>query len=257
MKTINWRIIPFAHNSAALNMAIDEAIFRLYPELQVDTIRLYGWKPSAVSIGKHQSYSEEVDVHTLNSLGFNLVRRISGGGAVFHDELGEITYSIVTNVKNLARRSVESTYYELTDIIFEPLLKLGLTIDYAKIHCPSIFSEGKKISGNAQARFANTLLQHGTLLVDFRPELMYSVLKARPGVTRARMVQSVYQKITTISSRLEKKFLPEELASIMLDYWSQNYDKVVVTSKLHPSEEKLVQELYDTKYTSDEWNFAK
>ncbi|MHA1972106.1 MAG: lipoate--protein ligase family protein [Candidatus Hodarchaeales archaeon] len=257
MKVINWRIIPFAYNNAALNMATDEAIFRLYRELKVDTIRLYGWKPSAVSIGKHQSYLDEVDMNSLRKLGFDLVRRISGGGAVFHDELGEVTYSIITNTENLARESVENSYYKLTDIIFEPLLKLGLMVDHAKVHCPSIFSKGKKISGNAQARYGDIVLQHGTLLVDYRPEVMYSVLKARPGVTQSRMVQSVYQKITTISKQLGKKFSPEELASIILDYWSQNNCEAIISSKLHPLELKLVKELYETKYTSDDWNLSK
>ncbi len=86
MKNLRWRLLPFSKNSASQNMANDEAIFRLYDEIQMNTIRLYGWKPSAVSIGKHQCITKEVNINSVSKLGFNCVRRISGGGAVFHDE---------------------------------------------------------------------------------------------------------------------------------------------------------------------------
>jgi len=77
------------------NMAIDEAIFRLRPKLGVDTLRLYTWKPSAVSIGYAQSVEEAVNLEGVKRRGYDLVRRITGGGALLHAEGLELTYSVV------------------------------------------------------------------------------------------------------------------------------------------------------------------
>ena len=107
----SWRIIKFSIHRGSENMAIDEAIFRLYDRLQINTIRFYGWNPSTVSIGKNQQVDTEVDLENLKELGVDLVRRISGGGAVFHDALGELTYSVITDTNNLAGKNIEGSYY--------------------------------------------------------------------------------------------------------------------------------------------------
>ena len=83
-------------------MAIDEALFRAkiaQPSLH-NSLRLYQWLPSTVSIGKHQILNSEIDVNAANELGIDIVRRITGGGAVFHDYSGEITYSIVASIRD-------------------------------------------------------------------------------------------------------------------------------------------------------------
>lgn len=238
-------------------MAIDEAIFRLYDLTKLNTIRFYGWKPSSVSIGKHQRIVEEVDLDNLHKLGFDCVRRISGGGAVFHDAQGELTYSIVTNIHNLTGHTVEGNYYELSNLIFHPLENLGLELDYASIHCPSVFSKGKKISGNAQARDGDTVLQHGTILVKFRPEIMYSVLKARSGRTRESMVDSVYQKITTLAEMLNEDVSPKSVAEYLIEYLTKNVLTNFSLGELTPEEQHLELELIHNKYESEEWIHSK
>jgi lipoate-protein ligase A len=238
-------------------MAIDEAIFRLYDEIQLNTIRFYAWKPSAVSIGKHQRILDEVDLDTLQELDFDCIRRISGGGTVFHDALGELTYSIVTDTRNLQENTIEGNYYELSKLIFNPLEKIGLVLDYGKIHCPSVFVKGKKISGNAQARNGHTILQHGTILVKFRPEIMYSVLKARPGRTRESMVESVYQHITTLEEMLNKDVSPQGVAEYIIRFLTETKLSQFTFGEL-TSEEKLVTlKLASDKYESEEWLYSK
>ena len=234
-------------------MANDEAIFRLYNETQINTIRLYAWKPSAVSIGKHQRVTAEVDLDALHEMGFDCVRRISGGGAVFHDELGELTYSIVTNIHNLKANTVEENYYELSNLIFHPLEKLGLNFDYGQIHCPSVFSNGKKISGNAQARQGNVILQHGTILVKYRPEIMYSVLKAQPGRTRESMIESVYQHITTLAEMLNNDVSPQSVAEFLVNYLTDTTNPQFTPGELTSEEKDMARELVSDKYESEEW----
>lgn len=251
----NWRLLNFSKHRASMNMAIDEAIFRNFENLS--TLRFYGWKPSAVSIGKNQAIEEEVDMKSIRKLGFDCVRRISGGGAVFHDEIGELTYSIVTNLQNLKKQTIESVYYEISEIIFQPLEKLGLTLDYGQIHCPSVFSGGKKISGNAQARDGDTVLQHGTILVKCRPEIMYTVLRARPGRTQESMVKSVYQHITTLTDLLEKEITPQNLGEYLLTSVRKNNSIQCSIGELTPEEKDLALELAFTKYDSEEWLYLR
>lgn len=255
MKNINWHLISFRKNNPAMNMAIDEAIFRLYSDIHRDTIRLYGWIPSAVSLGRHQSVKTEVDLIKLDEFGFHCVRRISGGGAVFHDQYGELTYSIITDQNNITNKSLEGSYYELAEIVLKPLVELGLNIDFAQIHCPSVFSDGKKISGNAQARDKNKILQHGTILVNYNPEIMYSVLKARPGTTQQKMVQSVYQNVTTLSKQLSLDLTPEKVADIIQNNLNSSIN--VVNSLLTENEIKLANNLFLNKYSQDFWNYSK
>lgn len=238
-------------------MAIDEAIFRLYDEIQLNTIRFYAWKPSAVSIGKHQRILEEVDLDALHKLGFDCVRRVSGGGTVFHDAIGELTYSIVTNTRNLLENTIEGNYYELSKLIFHPLEKLGLILDYRKRHCPSVFVKGKKISGNAQARNGNIVLQHGTILVNFRPKIMYSVLKARPGRTRVSMVESVYQHITTLEEILNKDVRPQGVAEYIISFLTDTKLSQFTLGELTSEENQITLELASDKYESEEWLYSK
>ncbi|MEM3004871.1 MAG: lipoate--protein ligase family protein, partial [Candidatus Bathyarchaeia archaeon] len=92
----DWRLLVLKRDSAAVNMAIDEAILtcRSRGEVQ-NTLRFYMWEPSAVSIGFFQSLQAEVDLDACKREKVDVVRRITGGGAVFHDSEGEVTYSLV------------------------------------------------------------------------------------------------------------------------------------------------------------------
>jgi lipoate-protein ligase A len=238
-----------------MNMAIDEAIFRNFKD--ISTLRVYSWKPSAVSIGKNQELEKEVDINSIIKLGFDCVRRISGGGAVFHDEIGELTYSIVTNLRNFKNPTIESVYYEISEIIFQPLEKLGLKLDYGQIHCPSVFSRGKKISGNAQARDGDTVLQHGTILVKYRPDIMYTVLRARPGRTQESMVQSVYQNVTTLTDLLDKELTPQKLGEYLLTSLMKKKSLQSTIGELTPEEKDLALKLASTKYDSEEWLYSR
>src|SRR3989344_3617565 len=80
-----WRLVVTGHNSANYNMALDEAIMKLSHGQDAPTLRFYGWKPAAISIGYFQGMNDEVDIAKCKSFGADVVRRITGGGAVFHD----------------------------------------------------------------------------------------------------------------------------------------------------------------------------
>ena len=99
-----WRFLPIEIKNGFWNMALDEAILNSVIEKKSpNTLRFYKWNPSTISIGRNQSLSEEVNVEVAQRKGFTIVRRITGGGAVFHDQYREITYSLVCSVKFLER----------------------------------------------------------------------------------------------------------------------------------------------------------
>ena len=105
----SWRFITLESYDGYWNMALDEAILQSVIEKKSpNTIRLYKWSPSTVSIGRNQSLIDEVDLEFIEKNQFNVVRRITGGGAVFHDEYREITYSIVCPLEFLEKLDAKS-----------------------------------------------------------------------------------------------------------------------------------------------------
>ena len=254
--TNEWRFFPLTTKTGYENMAIDEALFRskiINPDLP-NSFRLYQWLPSTVSIGKHQILDQEVDVIAATELGIDVVRRITGGGAVFHDQFGEITYSIVASSNEFEKYSDDQLVISLLKGLESGFANLGIPTTYDKIHCPSLFVHGKKISGNAQARHKDIILQHGTILIDYRPELMYSVLKARPDKPRQKMIESVYAYVTTIKNVLNQDVDFPTIAqhiekgfkqSFKVDQWSEG----LLTEK----ESDLVTFYLENRFSNHQW----
>ncbi|HBE46121.1 MAG TPA: lipoate--protein ligase family protein, partial [Spirochaetaceae bacterium] len=145
-----FRLLETGFHTAAFNMGLDEALLGSVAEgKSLPTLRFYGWKPPAVSIGYFQGLHEEVDVDACRAAGVDVVRRITGGGAVFHHY--EVTYSIVVPLSHqLARPNILDSYRLLLGGIIDGLALLGIEAEFAPIN--DIVTGGKKISGNAQTR---------------------------------------------------------------------------------------------------------
>jgi len=239
-----WRKLPLEVRNGFWNMALDEAILNKAIKKDVpNTLRFYKWKPSTASIGRNQSLRNEIDIEFARERGFNVVRRITGGGAVFHDETRELTYSIVCPIKTLealgAKKVIEQ-FEVITQGIILGLKNYGLKPEKDIIHCPAILLNGKKFSGNAQVRRKGFILQHGTILLDFDPELMYSVLKAPENVGKSRMVRSVRAKCIGIKNHIE------------------NYDEAKLINSLERGfQMSLGIELEGGTFTDEEKNLAE
>jgi lipoate-protein ligase A len=252
----SWRFIPLEVRNGYWNMALDEAILNaIIGKKSPNTLRFYKWNPSTASIGKNQSLSAEVYMKFAKKKRFNVVRRITGGGAVFHDKNGEITYSIVCPIKfleNFNAIKVLDQFEIITQGIVAGLTNYGLSPKKGVIHCPAIFIEGKKFSGNAQARKKGYLLQHGTILLEIDPELMYSVLKAPENVSKSRMVQSVRAKCIGIKDQLMKY---DEL--LFLDALKSGFEHTLgiklVDGNFTEYELEIAQKLVKEKYSNRDW----
>ena len=177
-------------------MAIDEAVCEAVASgKSLPTIRFYTWLPSAVSIGYFQSLIDEVDVSVAKELSADIVRRRTGGGAVYHDAKGEITYSVIAP-EPIMPDGIRESYQVICGWVIESLKNIGIGAEFKPIN--DIIANGKKISGNAQTRRNGVLLQHGTLLYDLDVRTMFTLLKVPKEKISDKMIQSVGERVTKV-----------------------------------------------------------
>lgn len=254
-----WRLFKLETHNAFMNMAIDEAILRARIEnLVSNTLRFYKWKPSAVSIGKFQNVQNEASLDNCGKHGVDIVRRITGGGAVYHDAEGEITYSIIARKQDLQTRDITTVYARIYAGIAEALKILGLTADFnegdAKT-CPNLTVNNKKISGSAQSHKKGIVLQHGTLLIDVDLEKMFTFLHVPWAKTCMEIVNVAKHKITSIKKETSKDFPIKEVKQALIQGFQTALNIKLIEGELTPYERELAEKLYKEKYATEDWNF--
>jgi lipoate-protein ligase A len=240
-----------------MNMAIDEAILNARVADKVpNTLRFYRWSPSAVSIGKNQNPNEQVYLENCKKLGVDVVRRISGGGAVYHDFEGEVTYSVVAKVSDLGSADVTSVYTKIYGAVYDALRLLGVPADYSggdAKNCPNLAVAGKKISGSSQVITRGVVLQHGTLLRSVDIDKMFQLLQLKDAsCTLAADIGR--RKITSIQNELAHRISPDTVANAL----AQGF-KAILKIQLHEdaltSDEAESAENLKEKYASEKWTF--
>lgn len=245
--TAPWRILPLTQNSAAINMAIDEAVSEAVASgASPSTIRFYTWNPSAVSIGYFQSLHQEVDLEVAKKDGIDIVRRRTGGGAVYHDAKGEITYSVIAP-DTLFPNDIIKSYHEICGWIIRSLALLGIEASFHPIN--DILVGGRKISGNAQTRRGGVLLQHGTILYDLDLDTMFSVLRVGKEKLSDKQIQDVRQRVTRLLDH--GQFSKEQLYDSLHQGFTEGKEWEFGT--LTMQEERHAVELVEEKYGRMEW----
>ena len=254
-----WRLIPLQTNNAYMNMATDEAILTARIAGQVpNTLRFYRWQPSAVSIGKNQNPDAEVYLDACKQQGVNVVRRISGGGTVYHDFEGEVTYSVTAKTADLGTNDITSVYVQIYEAITDALRLLGIPADFSSgdaKNCPNLTVKGKKISGSSQTVTRGVVLQHGTLLRSVDLPKMFALLKLK-NATCTQAADIAKRKITSIQTELGHKIMPETVANALAQGFKAILKIQLEPSELTPNEVSLANKLYKEKYTTKEWNFG-
>ena len=253
-----WRLIPLEVHNAFMNMAIDEAILQSRMEnLVPNTLRFYQWQPSAVSVGKNQNADDTVYVENCRKLGVDVVRRSSGGGTVFHDQTGEVTYSVTAQTRDLDAADITAVYTSIYAAITDALRLLGIHADFSagnQKNCPNLTVNSRKISGSAQTVKRNIVQQHGTLLLNANLPLMFQLLRIQ-GVDNCSLAAQIAQrKITSVQNELGHAVTPETAANAL----TQGF-KAILKIHLKPAqltlyEQALANKLYNSKYATDNWN---
>ncbi|MBC7219503.1 MAG: lipoate--protein ligase family protein [Hadesarchaea archaeon] len=231
-------------------MAIDEALLRLNSEGKApNTVRFWRWLPSAVSLGCFQSLEREVDLEAAKRHGVDVVRRITGGGAVFHDHHGELTYSVVCREGDLPRDIIES-YQIICGGIVQGLENLGLRAEFRPINDVQV--NGKKISGSAQTRRWGSVLQHGTVLISPDVRLMFELLKVSPEKISDKFISSVFERVTTVERELGKRPSFGQVRAALVKGFEAALSVELVEGEMEKAEMDLAAELR-SKYASQEW----
>jgi len=251
-----WRYIPLQVNDAYTNMAIDEAILLgISKGISPNTLRLYRWYPSAISLGYFQNLESEVNLEACRKVGVDVVRRMTGGGTVYHDYEGEITYSIAfrEGELNIPMDIVESyKYIEGGIVIF--LKKMGIEAHMSGIN--DIVVMGKKISGNAQTRRHGVVLQHGTILLDVNVDKMFTLLKVSSKKLKDKMIKSVKERVTSLKHIMGKKPPFGYVERLLKEGFEEALGVKFYDGKLNDFETSILPKLVE-KYKSKEWTFRR
>ena len=255
-----WRLLKLEVNDAFTNMAIDEAIMKARIEGTVpNTLRFYQWKPSAVTIGRFQNISQEVHIENCEKHGVDVVRRITGGGAVYHDCDGEITYSVVVNEKDLGSTDVIVAYNLICNGLIEAAKALGVTADFNlgdPKHCPNIAIGGRKISGSAQSHKKGVLLQHGSFLLDIDLEKMFTFLKVPWAKSLEEVLNIAQKRLTSIKHELNSTISLDSAYQALVTGFQKALNIQLIEGELTSYERSLAEKLRREKFTVDEWNLT-
>jgi lipoate-protein ligase A len=254
-----WRLLPLQTNDAFMNMAIDEAILNARIAGQVpNTLRFYRWQPSTVSIGKNQNPENEIYLDACKQQDVDVVRRISGGGTVYHDYEGEVTYSVVAQTATMGTADITEIYFKIYHAITDALRLLGVTADFSSgdaKNCPNLTVNGKKVSGSSQTITRGVVLQHGTLLRNVDLPKMFTLLKFKDAsCTQAADIAK--RKITSIQDELCHKTSSETVANALAQGFKAILKIQLEEGELTPSELENANKLYKEKYSTKEWNLG-
>lgn len=266
-----WRYLPFADASAYENMATDEALLRHAGAAPtVPTLRFFGWNPPAVSLGYFQDAMKEVNLPYCREHGIDVVRRPTGGKAVFHDR--EVTYALVAGENHpLFPRGILGTYRVIGSAILRALSRLGveaeMTVDGRSHPAPGgleafcfsvpsqyeLLVKGRKICGSAQTRSKGAFLQHGSILLDFDPERTAAALLG-PVEKAEQKVREMERAVTSLRGHLKGGINPLELTGVMLEGFQEVFHVRIEPGELSGEERRIKEHLLRTKYTLEVWN---
>ena len=235
MNAIQFRLIESKSCNAAMNMAIDHALCESVARCGEPTIRFYQWKPNAVSIGAYQNHNE-INHSVCKKYGVDVVRRITGGRAVFHSE-SDFTYSAIAPLK-IFGHSINYAYKSICSSIIDSLSALGIKAELKNKN--DLVVNGKKISGNAaKVAEGGVYLQHGTIIYNFDNE----TAKTNSEILNVEL-QEVRSKVTGIKQ--QTKAGREEVYKILKSGFMKG--KKIYKSELSISEIKRANELSSTQY---------
>jgi lipoate-protein ligase A len=232
-------------NDPCLNLALEEYLLR-HVELAEPLLLLYVNEP-AVIVGRNQNTAEEIDPDYVAARDIQVLRRLSGGGAVYHD-LGNLNFSFIMPDKRHLHN-----YRRFSEPIIKALGQLGVEAEHRGKS--DIFATGKKISGNAQYSTGGRMFSHGTLLFDSDLEELLKALNPRQGHIESRAVQSVRSQVTNIRALLAKPLTMVEFKTAMLQGLFAG--RQLRTYKLSATDWAKIHQIAAERYQQWDWNYGR
>jgi len=226
------------------NLALEEYAFKnLDP--QDGLILLWQNEPSVI-IGRYQNTIEEINSEYIKANGINVVRRITGGGAVYHD-LGNLNFSFIVR-----ESQDEIDFRKFTEPVIRALAAVGVEASHTGRN--DITIDEKKFSGNAQCHYRGKTLHHGTILFDSALENVQAALHVKADKIESKGIKSVRSRVTNIADYLEKKVTVGEFRDTLLALLFEG--KPVREYHLSDADRDNIRRLMAEKYLTWEWNYG-
>jgi lipoate---protein ligase len=237
-------IIKRHNTNPYFNLATEEYVLKNFDE---DSFMLWRNEPSII-VGKHQNTLAEINLDYVNENKIKVVRRLSGGGAVFHD-LGNINFTFISH----GEPGSLVDFRKFTLPILEVMQKLGIEAKFEGRNDLTI--EGRKFSGNAEHVYKNKVLHHGTLLFSSIMANLTGALKVDPSKFTDKAVKSVRSRVTNISEHLREPMEIEAFMELVRNHEHEKYPDAK-TIELSATDHENIQKLVDEKYSTWDWNFG-
>ncbi|MBM7571473.1 lipoate--protein ligase [Aquibacillus albus] len=245
MKFIDHEGITDPH----INLAIEEYVLKNFGE--EDTYLLFYINEPSIIIGKNQNTIEEINTNYVEDNGIHVVRRLSGGGAVYHD-LGNLNFSFITKDDGDSFHN----FAKFTQPVVEALKELGVPAELKGRN--DLVADGRKISGNAQFTTRGRMFSHGTLMFDSEIEHVVSALNVKTEKIKSKGIKSIRSRVANISEFMDEKITMDAFKDHILKYIF-NVDDInnVPQYKLTEQDWENIHQLSKERYQQWDWNYGK
>ncbi|WP_049476863.1 lipoate--protein ligase [Streptococcus constellatus] len=234
-------------NDTAFNIALEEYAFKHL--LDEDQIFLLWINKPSIIVGRHQNTVQEINQDYVREHGIEVVRRISGGGAVYHD-LNNLNYTIIS--KEDENKAFD--FKSFSTPVIKTLEELDVKAEFTGRNDLEI--DGKKFCGNAQAYINGRIMHHGCLLFDVDLPVLAQALQVSKDKFESKGVQSVRARVTNIIDELPEKITVEEFKNLLLGYMKKEYPEMT-EYVLSDQELAEIRQIRDSKFANWDWNYGK
>ncbi|KGR78058.1 lipoate--protein ligase [Ureibacillus manganicus] len=231
-----------------VNLAIEEYILRNL-DVDKDSYLLFYINQPSIIIGRNQNTIEEINTDYVEDNGVIVVRRLSGGGAVYHD-LGNLNFSFITKDDGESFHN----YKKFTQPVVDALAKLGVQAELSGRN--DILAEGRKVSGNAQYATKGRMFSHGTLMFDLNIDSVVDSLKVKQDKIESKGIKSVRSRVTNIKPFLKEDITIEDFKLEILKSIFGGEEQINYYELTEEDWEKI-HEISRTRYQTWEWNYGK
>ncbi|TWT24296.1 lipoate--protein ligase [Planomicrobium sp. CPCC 101110] len=231
-----------------INLAIEEYLLNTM-DVEKDSFLLFYINEPSIIIGKNQNTAEEINTDYVDSNGIHVVRRLSGGGAVYHD-LGNLNYSFITTDDGNSFRN----FRKFTEPVVKALQNLGVNAELSGRN--DLMVEGRKISGNAQFSTRGRMFSHGTLMFDTEVEAVVSALNVSKEKIESKGIKSIRSRVANISEFLKEPMTVTEFRSAILHSLFEGEENVKYW-ELTDEDWANIRELSKKRYGNWDWNYGK
>jgi lipoate-protein ligase A len=245
---MNWRIVDEGTYSEPVQQALEEVLTdRLDRGEMEPTFRVWYRDNRAVPMGRFQAFDDEVAVDYVAEHGIDVVRRITGGGAMYVEPGNVITYSMYVP-RSAVPSDVEESYATLDRWVIDALQGIGLDVEHEPLN--DISHPDGKIGGSAQLRTGDAVLHHTTMSYALDTEEMLRVLRIGEDKISDKAVKSAEKRVAVMRDYLDHT--REEVIEALIDGFQDTYGGT--RGSLTDDELSAARDLADEKFGTDDWN---